>query len=111
MSTYAAISQSGTVVVLVATGLVLLLVTMRDTTAEMVARSETDPLSSVFNRRGFEHHAETALAREGDMVLIAADLDHFKQINDNFGHAARTAEPRVGKEWGSTVRSWGSPYH
>src|SRR3546814_18429868 len=61
---------------------------MRDTTAEMVARSETDPLSSVFNRRGFEHHAETALAREGDMVLIAADLDHFKQINDNFGHAA-----------------------
>src|SRR3546814_610240 len=88
MSTYAAISQSGTVVVLVATGLVLLLVTMRDTTAEMVARSETDPLSSVFNRRGFEHHADTALAREGAMVLIAADLDHFKQINDKFGHAA-----------------------
>lgn len=87
-STYAAISQSGSVVVLVATGLVLLLVMMRDTTAEMVARSETDPLSSVFNRRGFEHHAQAALARDDDVVLIAADLDHFKQINDNFGHAA-----------------------
>src|SRR3546814_11797877 len=88
MSTYAAISQGVTVGVLVATGLVLLLVTMRDTTAEMVARSDTDPLSSVFNRRGFEHPAETALARDGDTVLIDADLNHFKQINDNFGNAA-----------------------
>lgn len=91
-TTYAAISQSGSVVVLMATGLVMLLVTMRDTTAEMIARSETDPLSGVFNRRGFERHTEAALARAGDgggeAVLIAADLDHFKQINDNFGHAA-----------------------
>ena len=88
-TTYAAISQSGSVVALMAIALVLLLVTMRDTTAEMIARSETDPLSSVLNRRGFEQHAETALARgEGDAVLIAADLDHFKQINDSFGHAA-----------------------
>ena len=88
-TTYAAISQSGSVVVLMATGLVMLLVTMRDTTAEMIARSETDPLSGVLNRRGFEHHAESALARgSDDMVLIAADLDHFKQINDSFGHAA-----------------------
>ncbi len=88
-TTYAAISQSGSVVVLMATGLVMLLVTMRDTTAEMIARSETDSLSGVLNRRGFERHAEEALARgEDDMVLIAADLDHFKQINDSFGHAA-----------------------
>lgn len=95
-TTYAAISQSGSVVVLIATGLVMLLVTMRDTTAEMIARSETDPLSGVFNRRGFERHAEAALARVGESggddggqaVLIAADLDHFKRINDNFGHAA-----------------------
>lgn len=88
-TTYAAISQSGSVVVLMATGLVMLLVTMRDTTAEMIARSETDSLSGVLNRRGFERRAEEALARgDDDMVLIAADLDHFKQINDSFGHAA-----------------------
>ncbi|WP_093513128.1 GGDEF domain-containing protein [Sphingopyxis sp. YR583] len=88
-TTYAAISQSGSVVVLMATGLVMLLVTMRDTTAEMIARSETDPLSGVLNRRGFERHAEEALQRgDEDMVMIAADLDHFKQINDSFGHAA-----------------------
>lgn len=88
-STYAAISQSGSVVTLMAIALVMLLVIMRDTTAEMVARSETDPLSSVLNRRGFEHHAELALLRGGDMaVLVAADLDEFKKINDSFGHAA-----------------------
>lgn len=88
-TTYAAISQSGSVVVLMAIALVLLLVMMRDSTAEMVARSETDPLSGVLNRRGFEHHAEMALARGGGgAVLVAADLDDFKKINDSFGHAA-----------------------
>src|SRR3546814_7524373 len=72
-----------------AIALVMLLVMMRDTTAEMVARSETDPLSSVLNRRGFEHHAEMAFLRGGEAaVLVAADLDNFKQINDSFGHAA-----------------------
>lgn len=88
-TTYAAISQSGSVVTLMAIALVLLLVMMRDSTAEMIARSETDPLSSVLNRRGFEHHAELALLRgDGNAVLVAADLDHFKRINDSFGHAA-----------------------
>lgn len=87
-TTYAAISQSGSVVTLMAIALVLLLVMMRDTTAEMIARSETDSLSSVLNRRGFEHHAELALLHGDTATLVAADLDDFKKINDSFGHAA-----------------------
>ncbi|MDZ3832927.1 MAG: GGDEF domain-containing protein [Sphingopyxis sp.] len=89
---YAAISQSLGAGTLVALALVLLLIMMRDTTAEIIARSETDALSGVLNRRGFGAHAERALdkAREAgrSAVLVAADLDHFKAINDSFGHAA-----------------------
>lgn len=91
-TTYAAISQSSGVVTLVAIALVLLLVMMRDTAAEMVAQSETDVLSGLLNRRGFDVRAEDALERAArraePAVLIAADLDHFKAINDSFGHAA-----------------------
>ena len=52
--------------------------------------SSRDPLTGLANRRQFE----TALAREIDRVarvgepslLIVADIDHFKAINDHFGH-------------------------
>jgi diguanylate cyclase (GGDEF)-like protein len=91
-TTYAAISQSIGSVTLIALALILLLVMMRDTTAEMIAQSETDPLSGVLNRRGFEAHAVRLLtaARQANqhVVLVTADLDHFKSVNDEFGHAA-----------------------
>lgn len=91
-TTYAAISQSIAAITLVGLALVMLLVIMRDTAAEMVARAETDLLSGVFNRRGFEDRGERALheARKCGvpLALVAADLDHFKAVNDGFGHAA-----------------------
>ncbi|WP_137938872.1 tetratricopeptide repeat-containing diguanylate cyclase [Chitinivorax sp. B] len=50
----------------------------------------TDSLTSLHNRRYLELRVadESALTRRGDhLVLIAvADVDHFKQINDRFGH-------------------------
>ena len=91
-SDYAAISQTMGSVVLIALALVLLLVIMRDTTMEMIARSETDPLSGALNRRGFETHGDRAVARarrtDRPLSLITLDLDRFKAINDSFGHAA-----------------------
>ena len=91
-SDYAAISQTMGSVVLIALALVLLLVIMRDTTMEMIARSETDPLSGALNRRGFETHGDRAVVRarrtDQPLSLITLDLDRFKAINDSFGHAA-----------------------
>ena len=53
--------------------------------------SITDPLTGSFNRRHFFDVAERELAdasRHGrDVSLLAVDIDHFKRINDGFGHA------------------------
>jgi diguanylate cyclase (GGDEF)-like protein len=55
----------------------------------------TDPLTGVLNRRGFTEAADivTALSCEGSVPVsvIAFDLDHFKSINDRFGHSTGDA--------------------
>lgn len=52
--------------------------------------AQIDLLSGLLNRRGLEAQAADMLARQTtDMpaAIILADLDHFKAINDRFGHA------------------------
>lgn len=49
-----------------------------------------DALTGLLNRRAFEEDANTLSAHErseGCLALILLDLDHFKQINDTFGHS------------------------
>lgn len=91
-STYAAISQSLGAMLLIANGLLMLLIIVRDAMAEMTARSETDTLSGLLNRRGFEDRADrmlsTAMRAGVPGAMIVADLDHFKGINDSYGHEA-----------------------
>jgi len=62
-------------------------------TAELREASFTDPLSGLRNRRYFAEviEAEVSLAcRPGSAALhlFLVDLDHFKQVNDTYGHAA-----------------------
>ena len=49
----------------------------------------TDPLCGIKNRRGFERGA-LAMSHPDEMLagaaLLIADVDHFKQINDTYGH-------------------------
>ncbi len=45
-------------------------------------RAERDDLTGLLNRAAFHELAETS----GDGVMILCDIDHFKAINDRFGH-------------------------
>lgn len=59
---------------------------------ELRQQSIIDPLTGVLNRRGLEQALQRELARYqrygDDVAVVMADLDHFKQINDRYGHAA-----------------------
>jgi diguanylate cyclase (GGDEF)-like protein len=54
--------------------------------------SRADPLTGCLNRRGFEERAvaeiasATRRAHQGAVLLL--DVDHFKEVNDRYGHAA-----------------------
>jgi two-component system, cell cycle response regulator len=50
----------------------------------------TDPLTGIYNRRYFLRHLSRELKRTqrfgGDVSLLLLDVDHFKLINDTYGH-------------------------
>ncbi|MBI5069517.1 MAG: diguanylate cyclase [Deltaproteobacteria bacterium] len=68
---------------------------LREANLELTQRSITDPLTGLFNRRYFEYRLAQELERarrHGDPVALAfLDLDHFKRINDTYGHATGDA--------------------
>lgn len=72
---------------------------------ELKHEADTDKLSGLLNRRGFEERAGAALgdcASSGSPVaLLVADLDHFKAINDTCGHSIGD---RVIGAFGSLIR-------
>ena len=58
---------------------------------ESMRQAETDPLTGLFNRRAFDeklgrafHHAMRQ--KNSPLSLALLDIDHFKMINDEFGH-------------------------
>jgi diguanylate cyclase (GGDEF)-like protein len=68
------------------------LVHQRERIEALERLAHTDELTGLYNRRGFENRMRLALAearrRDEHGVLVYIDLDGFKPINDNFGHAA-----------------------
>jgi len=58
---------------------------------ELLALSRTDPLTGLFNRRYFEERLTVEFARadryHAPLSCLMLDIDHFKAINDSYGHA------------------------
>ncbi|HYQ37774.1 MAG TPA: GGDEF domain-containing protein, partial [Pseudomonas sp.] len=50
--------------------------------------AQTDPLTGLCNRRGLELTLDLWKLENRPFAVLALDIDHFKQVNDRFGHAA-----------------------
>jgi len=77
--------------------------------ATLREQSSRDALTGLFNRRYMEETLDRELrraAREGySLGLLLADLDHFKELNDAFGHAAGDETlRRIGQYLSGAVR-------
>ncbi len=62
----------------------------REENLRLMLLAERDPLTGLLNRAGFEQFMESRV-RQGEaaaMAIVYIDLDYFKPINDNYGHAA-----------------------
>jgi len=81
----------GAALVQLAFGLGCYFMLMMRRTAALEALSATDPLTGSLNRRGLEivtSRAEHDYRRNWTIFsVIALDLDHFKNVNDTYGHA------------------------
>lgn len=62
---------------------------------QVIHMSLTDPLTGALNRRALEDAAKREIARSNrsgsPLSMIMADLDHFKGVNDTYGHQAGDA--------------------
>lgn len=53
---------------------------------ELALAADTDSLTGLLNRAALTREATAVLARPGTHALVMVDLDHFKEVNDRFGH-------------------------
>lgn len=58
---------------------------------KMLADALRDPLTGVLNRRGFEKEGTEKVRSHEIGAVLYLDLNHFKSINDRFGHQAGDA--------------------
>ncbi len=79
----------------IATAMVLIGATIAEWTRGLRESGERDPLTGLLNRGAFEQSIRSMLPRaqveKRALSLVVADIDHFKQVNDIWGHQAGDA--------------------
>ncbi len=60
---------------------------LQDLTGQLEYRATHDPLTGVLNRAAIIERSNRTLA-DGSLALVVLDIDHFKRVNDSFGHPA-----------------------
>ncbi|WP_111858334.1 GGDEF domain-containing protein [Acinetobacter sp. CFCC 10889] len=64
----------------------ILLTQWRNREAHIQTMSLLDPLTNIFNRRSLAQRLSTMQLEQTSYTLVLLDLDHFKMINDTYGH-------------------------
>ena len=59
---------------------------LKDENTRLRVLAEHDWLTGLYNRRAAEAHVDEALLKNGGGMLLVLDIDHFKQVNDRYGH-------------------------
>jgi diguanylate cyclase len=68
---------------------------LREKLEEARDNARRDPLTQLPNRRAFEEAFAAQEATGGGMCIAVCDIDHFKSVNDRFGHAVGDRVLRV----------------
>lgn len=58
----------------------------KETISELNHHVNTDPLTGLYNRRGMDFFIKELVKTNTEFSVIFIDIDHFKRINDSFGH-------------------------
>lgn len=91
-SAFIVVLSIGTPTGMIGSGILTLMIVAADLARGLRNQARTDVLTGLLNRRGLDDEAKMALrgadATHANAVVVTADLDHFKTINDRFGHAA-----------------------
>ena len=59
---------------------------LKDENTRLRVLAEHDWLTGLYNRLAAEAHVDEALLKNGGGMLLVLDIDHFKQVNDRYGH-------------------------
>ncbi len=121
-STYVWLFQLTNGIAALALAIVLLFAAGHDMVLHFHAQSNRDPLTDLLNRRGLKKlFAARADEKQGAMfvqTMILFDIDHFKKINDRYGHlvgdkilqrVASTAS-ELCQEYGQVARTGGEEF-